>query len=220
MSTCAVLDRRDALVGRDGPELTASGSPRMSSAMRVHQVDVEALELRLAAVRVAVAPAVAVLVDADDQLAASRPDGLDRRRSSGRRRRRRTGSASPGPCSRPPRGRRPPAWPRGLAGRLRAGVRGPGRRRAGSSEGEDARRGRRPPPSRPPRPSPSGGPAGVVRHRHRLLRLVVPRVAGSPVLRQPAADAQHRARRAQHREHRRARPAARQRVRGRRRPPA
>lgn len=78
----AVLDRGDALAGRNRPELDGVRVAQDVLGDRVDQIDVEALQVAagLRVVRVAVAPVVAVLVDADDQspvLAVL--DGLDRR---------------------------------------------------------------------------------------------------------------------------------------------
>ena len=125
------------LVGIGLVDCTASGSPRMSLAMAVDQVDVEALEL--AGGRVAVAPAVAVLVDADDQLAALRslirsdrraavaPDGPQARPPGPCRRRR------PRPYRRVGDGPAAPAPP--AAGRRRAVVQ---RQQHGDGRGEGA----------------------------------------------------------------------------------
>src|SRR5690606_293273 len=123
----------------------------------------------------------------------------------GRRRRRGPGSVSPGRCIPRPRGpgrrpsprrrRGPPPRPAGPAGGRRNRCRSGPARRPG--------RGRRPSPSRPLRPSPSGRPARVARCASRPL---------SPVLRQPAPDAHDGTGGAQYGEQRRARRQAGQRV--------
>ena len=116
-------------------KMTASGSPRMSLAIGPDQVDVEALERRRLA-GIAVAPAVAVLVDADDQLAALSLIGLDPRWSG---RPRSTAAGSPPGSSQPSRRRWTRRRRRPGAGRLPAPATVAARRRASGSRVHDGR---------------------------------------------------------------------------------